>query len=82
MQEGREEERQQRLKDQRQLLVTLVEVHFPNIAQLALEQADAMKDPEVLQRLILKVVAAQKEEEAKQVLLTARQAVNRKKKKK
>ena len=80
--EGREEERQQRLKDQRQMLVTLVEVHFPNIARLARERADAIKDPEVLQHVILKVVAAQKEEEAKQVLLTARQAVNRKRRKK
>ena len=81
-QEGREEERQQRLKDQRQLLVTLVEVHFPNIAQLARERADAMKDPEMLQRLILRMVAVQKEEEAKHVLVSARQAGNRKKRKK
>src|SRR5947207_7063047 len=81
-QEGREEERQQRLKDQRQMLMTLVQVHFSNIAHLAKERADAIKDPEVLQSLILKVVAAQDEEEARQVLLSARQTVSRKKKNK
>jgi len=69
MQEGREEGRQQRLKDQRQRLVAIVQVHFPAIASLAQEQADVMKDPEVLQGLILKVVAAQNEEEARQLLL-------------
>ena len=82
MQEGREEERQQRLKDQRQMLMSLVQVHFSNIAQLAKERADAIKDPEVLQSLILKVVAAQDEEEAKQILLSSSQAASRKKRKK
>ena len=79
---GREEERQQRLKDQRQMLMTIVEVHFSNIAQLAQERADAIKDPEVLQGLILKVVAAQNEEEAKQILLSVSRAASRKKRKK
>ena len=82
MQEGRQEERQQRLKDQRQMLTSLVQVHFSNIAQLAQERADAIKDPEVLQSLILKVVAAQDEEEAKQILLSSSQAASRKKRKK
>ena len=81
-QEGREEERQQRLKDQRQMLMTLVQVHFSNIAQLAQERADAIKDPEVLQSLILKVVAAQDEEEAKQILLSSSRAASRKKREK
>ncbi len=81
-QEGREEGRQQRLKDQRQMLMTLVQVHFSNIAQLAQERADAIKDPEVLQSLILKMVAAQNEEEAKQILLSVSWAASRKKRKK
>ena len=81
-QEGREEERQQRLKDQRQMLTSLVQVHFSNIAQLAQERADAIKDPEVLQSLILKMVAAQNEEEAKQILLSISRAASRKKRKK
>ena len=82
MQEGREEERQQRLKDQRQMLMSLVQVHFSNIAHLAKERADAIKDPEALQSLILKVVAAQDEEEAKQILLSVSRAASRKKRKK
>jgi flagellar biosynthesis/type III secretory pathway protein FliH len=82
LEEGREVERQQRLKDQRQMLMTLVQVHFSNIAQLAQERADAIKDPEVLQSLILKMVAAQNEEEAKQILLSVSRAASRKKRKK
>jgi predicted transposase YdaD len=73
LKEGLEEGRQQRLKDQRQMLVAIVQVHFPTIAPLAQERADVMKDPEVLQGLILKVVAAQNEEEVKQVLLAVSQ---------
>ena len=81
LEEGREEERQQRLKDQRQMLMSLVQVHFSNIAHLAQERADAIKDPKVLQGLILKVVAAQNEEEAKQILLSVSRAASRKKRK-
>jgi len=66
--EGLEKERQQRLKDQRQMLMTIVETHFPNITQLAKKQAHAMKDPEALQNLVLKVFAAQSEEQATQIL--------------
>ena len=80
--EGREEERQQRLKDQRQMLMTLVQVHFSNIVHLAQERADDINDPEVLQSLILKVVAAQDEEEAKQILLSSSRAASRKKREK
>ena len=81
-QEGREEERQQRLKDQRQMLMTIVQVHFPNIVHLAQERANAIKDPEVLQRLILKVITVQGEEEAQQILLSASRTTSRKKRKK
>jgi predicted transposase YdaD len=73
LQEGREEG----LNSQRQMLVALVEAHFPNIVQLAQERAEAIKDPKGLQRLFLKLVAAQKEEEAIKVLLSARRTRNR-----
>ena len=69
MQEGREEERQQRLKDQRQILMTIIQTHFPNITDLAQKRADAIKDPETLQSLVLKMSAAQTEDQAKQALL-------------
>src|SRR2546423_5010200 len=69
MQEGREEERQQRLKDQRQILMTIIQTHFPNITDLAQKRVDAIKDPETLQSLVLKMSAAQIEDQAKQALL-------------
>ena len=69
MEEGREEERQQRLKDQRQMLMTFVQAHFPKLAHLAKEQADAINNPEALQNLSLRLLAAQTEEQARQVLL-------------
>ena len=70
---GREEERLQRLKDQRLLLMTIIHMHFPNITSLAQKQAEAIKDPEVLQGLIFKVLAAEAEEEATQSLLAVSQ---------
>ncbi len=73
MQKGRDEERQQRLKDQRQLLLTIIHMHFPNITNLAQKQAEAIKDPEVLQGLIFKVLAAEAEEEATLSLLAVSQ---------
>src|SRR5947208_14609281 len=78
--EGREEERQQRLKDQRQTLITIVQAHFPNIKDFAQKQANTVKDPELLQSLVLKLFAAQTEEQATQILLTVKPGQKNKKK--
>ena len=67
---GREKERRQRVKDQRQMLMAFVQAHFPNIMELAQKQANSMKDPEMLQRLSIQVLAAQTEEQAIQTLLS------------
>jgi hypothetical protein len=48
-------------------------MHFPNITSLAQKQAEAIKDPEVLQGLIFKVLAAEAEEEATLSLLAVSQ---------
>ncbi len=69
MEEGCEEERQQRLKDLRQVLMTFVQAHFPNVADLAKQQADAANDPEQLQSLCIKLLTTQTEEQARQILL-------------
>ncbi|OLE24392.1 MAG: hypothetical protein AUI36_33060, partial [Cyanobacteria bacterium 13_1_40CM_2_61_4] len=76
--EGRAEERLQRLKDQRELLMTLVQMHFPNLTELAQRQANAAEDPEALQQVVLKLVAAQTQEQAEQVLLAAIQDLTHK----
>lgn len=69
LREGREEERQQRLQDQRQTIVKLVQMRFPEILSLAKKQADIIKDPEVLQNLIAKMFAVSTLQEAVQYLL-------------
>ena len=69
LQEGREEERQQRLQDQRQTLIKLVQMRFPEVVSLAKKQADFVKDPEVLQNLIAKMFAVSTLQEAVQYLL-------------
>ncbi len=72
LQEGIEKERQQRLKDQRQMLMTLVQAHFPQLATMAQRKANAIKKPDVLQTLVLNMVAAQTEEQARQLLQTSK----------
>ena len=73
LQEGQRKERQQRLKDQRQMLLTVTQMHFPNLVPLAQKQAKAITDPEALQALVLKLLAAQTEEQAQQALLAVAQ---------
>ena len=73
MQEGREEERQQRLKDQRQAIMTMIQLRFPNMTRLAKQQADAIEEPEILQNLLLELLAIQTEEQAEQILLVVSQ---------
>jgi predicted transposase YdaD len=70
-QEGVLEERQQRLRDQRQMLMTVVGLHFPQIASLAQEQAESITDPEVLQAMVLQLLTAQNEEQAQHILLAS-----------
>ena len=73
IEKGREEEREEWLRRQRQLLMTIVQMHFPNTASLAQQQVDAIKEPEVLQSLIFKVLESQTEEQATESLLSINQ---------
>jgi len=41
----------------------------PEITALAKQQADSITDPEVLQNVIIKLLAAQRLDEARQILL-------------
>ncbi len=70
-QEGVLEERQQRLKDQRQMLMTIVQLHFPQKASLAQEQTENITDPEILQGMVLQLLTAQNEEQAQHILLAS-----------
>ena len=71
LEKGREEERKQRIQEQREMLMSLVQIHFPDIIDLARQQAEHINDPEVLQTLNLKLIATQRLDEAKQILFEA-----------
>ena len=66
---GQEEERQRRLQGQREIFMSFVQTHFPEITALAQQQADSITDPEVLQNIVIKLLATQKLDQAKQMLL-------------
>ena len=68
---GREEERKQRLQDLRQMILSLVQVRFPEITEQASQQAESITDPELLKALNLKLLAAQQLDEAKKILFQA-----------
>jgi len=69
VEKGREEERQQRIHEQREMLVRIFQLHFPELLALAKQQADSIEDPEVLSSMNFKLLAAQTIEEAQRLLL-------------
>ena len=69
LQEGREEERRQNLERLRQALLEIVQIRFPKLVRVTKGLATITDDPEVLQRLIVKMGTAQTLEEAQQHLL-------------
>lgn len=73
IEKGREEVREEELRRQRQLLMTIVQMHFPNTASLAQQQVDTIIEPEVLQSLIFRVLESQTEEQATECLRSINQ---------
>jgi len=69
--QGLEKGREQRLQDLRQMMLSLVQLRFPEIAEQASQQADSITDPELLKALSLKLLAAQQLDEAKKILFEA-----------
>ena len=74
--QGREEERQEELQRQRQTVLSFVQRHFSELVSLAKQQTDRITEPEVLQTVILRLLAVQTEEEARQMLLNLDQNQN------
>jgi predicted transposase YdaD len=71
LEKGREEERQQRVQEQRETLLSFVQVRFPELIPIAKQLVTAIKDPETLHNLTIRLFAVQTVEEAKQVLMEA-----------
>lgn len=76
IEKGREEERQKELEQWRHTMLGLVQARFASqkMELLAEGQAAIIKDPRILQDLIVKVGAARTEEEAQDYLLSWRKA--------
>jgi hypothetical protein len=68
---GREEERRRRIQDYRQLIINIIQLRFPEITEQAAQQTRSIDDPELLQSLNLKLLAAQDHDEAKKILFEA-----------
>jgi len=68
LQMGREEVRQHWMQRRRELLTSFVQAHFPEILAPGKQQADRIKDPEILQNVIIKLLATQRSDEARRVL--------------
>lgn len=71
LEQGREEERKRSIQNQRQVILSFVQAHFPEIAEQAKQQVENIIDPELLQALTTKLVAAQELDEAKKILFEA-----------
>jgi hypothetical protein len=65
------------LEAQRQTLLDIVQERFPEIARLAKQQADAIKDQEVLRHLTVKISIVKTSREAEQYLLNPSSIENR-----
>ena len=77
IEEGIEEERERRIQDQRAMLVRIVQLHFSELLALAKQQADAIKDPEILTAMNFKLLSAHTVEEARRILLDAHKGENK-----
>jgi predicted transposase YdaD len=75
--EGMEKGLEKGLETQRQTLLDIVQERLPAIARLAKQQADAIEDPEMLRRLIVKRSIVKTSKEAEQYLLNPGSLENR-----
>jgi hypothetical protein len=68
LQKGIEQEQQKWLTSQRNALFNVIQMRFPELLVEARKKADQVKDPLVLQDIMLKIVAAQNSQEARKFL--------------
>jgi len=67
VEKGREEGR---IQEQREMLLKLIQIRFPELEALAKQQSDGITSPEILPPVNFKLLAAQTIEEARQILLS------------
>lgn len=66
--EGREEEHQRRIQEQRETVVNLVQMRFPELVSLAEQHLHFVHDADALHNLVLKLIAVQTADEARRVI--------------
>jgi hypothetical protein len=69
IEKGREKEQQKWLTSQRDVLLNVVQMRFPELLVEARKKAEQIKDPLLLQDIMLKIVAAQNSQEVRTFLL-------------
>ena len=69
--QGLEKGREQIIRGHRQVILSFVQAYFPEIIDQVRQQVENINDPELLQALTLKLVAAQELDEAKKILFEA-----------
>jgi predicted transposase YdaD len=71
LKKGREEEHRQRVQEQRETLLSFVQMRFPELTLIAKQQISTINDPGALHDLIIKLFAVQTAEQARQALMEA-----------
>jgi hypothetical protein len=67
--EAREEERKKQLREEIEVLLFFIQMHFSALAQLAKDQCETLSNPEQVRELLHKVIAAKSEREVEKHLL-------------
>jgi transposase len=68
LRKGVEQERQRRIQEQRETVVSFVQMRFPELVPLAEQHLHFVHDPEELHNLILKLFAVQTVDEARRAI--------------
>ncbi len=62
--------RQEELQRQRQIVMSFVQMHFPDLVSLASKRIEVIEEPEIMQALIVGLFSVHTAEEARELLLT------------
>ncbi len=68
LRKGAEKERQRRIQEQRETVVSFVQIRFPELVPLAEQHLHFIHDVDTLHNLLLKLFAVETAKEARQVL--------------
>ena len=73
---AREKERHARIREQREYVLNLIHMRFPDLMVMTELRVETINDPDVLHDLMTKLFSVQSSEEAKQAIIDASTAEN------